>query len=58
MAVDLSSAGVYTDLQGLAALRNEANKKTDAALYEVARQFESLMLQMMLKSMREAGGGF
>jgi len=52
-------AQVYTDFNGLAALRNQARADKDAALDEVASQFEGLFLQMMLKSMRDAsfGGG-
>ncbi len=57
MANHASIAGVYTDFQGLAKLRNEAGKQSSEAKQEVARQFEALFLQMMLKSMREAGGG-
>ena len=50
---------VYTDFSGLAALRARAREDQGAALDQVARQFESLFLQMMLKSMRDAsfGGG-
>jgi flagellar protein FlgJ len=48
---------VYTDFEGLAALRAKAQQDQDAALDEVARQFESLFLQMMLKSMRSASLG-
>jgi flagellar protein FlgJ len=52
-------AQVYTDFSGLAALKARAREDQDAALDQVARQFESLFLQMMLKSMRDAsfGGG-
>jgi len=52
-------AQVYTDFSGLAALRAKAREDEDAALDQVSRQFESLFLQMMLKSMRDAsmGGG-
>ena len=57
MALDMSQ--VYTDFSGLAALRARARQDQEAALDQVARQFESLFLQMMLKSMRDAsmGGG-
>ena len=50
---------VYTDFSGLAALRARAREDQAAALDQVTRQFESLFLQMMLKSMRDAsfGGG-
>ncbi len=50
-------AQVYTDFSGLAALRARAREDQDAALDQVSRQFESLFLQMMLKSMRDAGFG-
>ena len=50
-------ADVYTDFQGLAKLRAEARRDTPEALREVARQFEALFLQQMLKSMREASVG-
>lgn len=57
MAPDM--AQVYTDFSGLAALRARAREDKEAALDQVSRQFESLFVQMMLKSMREAsfGGG-
>jgi peptidoglycan hydrolase FlgJ len=49
-----SSAGSnYTDLNGLAALKNAPN--SPAAIHAVAQQVEALFLQMMLKSMRDAG---
>ena len=52
-------AQVYTDFSGLASLRARAREDRDEALDQVSRQFESLFLQMMLKSMRDAsfGGG-
>ena len=57
--MNIDSSQVYTDFSGLAALRARAREDKDAALDEVSRQFESLFLQMMLKSMRDAslGGG-
>ncbi len=56
---NISDAGLYTDFSGLQKLRSKvsANEKTEesqAATKEVAKQFESLFLQMMLKSMRDA----
>lgn len=49
----------WTDIQGMADLRRAATRDSKAALPAVARQFESLFTQMLLKSMREAsfGGG-
>ena len=57
--MELDMAQVYTDFSGLAALKAKAREDQDAALDQVSRQFESLFLQMMLKSMRDAsfGGG-
>lgn len=55
--MDIDMAQVYTDFSGLAALRAKAREDQDAALDQVSRQFESLFLQMMLKSMREASFG-
>lgn len=48
-------APVYNDLQGLEQLKSEAAKDPSAALRKVAQQFEALFIQMMLKSMRDAG---
>lgn len=45
---------VYTDLHALGALKTEAKEQTPAAIREVARQFESLFMGIMLKGMREA----
>lgn len=45
---------VYNDFQGLSALRSRAQHNPEAELEQVASQFESLFVQMMLKSMRDA----
>lgn len=50
----IGTAPVYTDFQGLSALRTEARNTPTEAVEEVASQFESLFVQMMLKSMRDA----
>lgn len=49
----------WTDLSGFQQLRTQAQGDGQAALPKVARQFEAIFTQMMLKSMREAspGGG-
>ena len=47
----------YTDFGRLADLRRQAQADPEKALSAVARQFESLFIKMMLKSMREAGFG-
>ncbi|KMQ74192.1 flagellar assembly peptidoglycan hydrolase FlgJ [Marinobacter subterrani] len=54
----LQQSRVYTDLNGLNALKVQARTDKKAALEEVARQFESLFLSEMLKSMRKAGDVF
>ena len=50
----IANAGIYTDFSGLARLKNEASEGSDKANREVAQQFESVFLQIMLKSMRDA----
>lgn len=50
-----ASGSNYVDFNELTALRREAGKDPSQALEKVARQFEALFMQMMLKSMREAG---
>jgi flagellar protein FlgJ len=53
--VDTSAAATYTDLNGLAALKTDPT--SPQAISAVAQQVEALFLQMMLKSMRDAGMG-
>jgi flagellar protein FlgJ len=48
------NADVYTDFNGLAKLKGQARKESPEALKEVAKQFESIFLNNVLKSMREA----
>ncbi len=50
----VQNADVYTDFNGLAKLKGEARKESPAALKEVAKQFESIFLNNVLKSMRQA----
>lgn len=52
--MNLGAAPSYTDFQALTTLRSEARNAPTEALDEVASQFESLFVQMMLKSMRDA----
>ncbi|MBE0470659.1 MAG: flagellar assembly peptidoglycan hydrolase FlgJ [Methyloprofundus sp.] len=54
MLSNVNSADVYTDFNGLAKLRAEAKQQTPEAIKEVAKQFESVFLGMVLKSMRAA----
>jgi flagellar protein FlgJ len=48
------SADVYTDFNGLAKLKGQAKKDSPEALKEVAKQFESIFINNVLKSMRAA----
>jgi flagellar protein FlgJ len=50
--VDTTAAATYTDINGLAALKNDPT--SPQAISGVAAQVEALFLQMMLKSMRDA----
>lgn len=49
-----SAAAGYYDFSALASLRADARRDARGNLDEVARQFEALFVQMMLKSMRDA----
>lgn len=53
-AKGMMSVGTYTDFKGLNALHHQVNSDPAAAKKEVAEQFESLLVQMLMKSMREA----
>ena len=57
MTADISTADVYTDFKGLAELKMVARQNAPEALQQVAKQFESLFMQMVLKSMRDANLG-
>ena len=48
------TGAVYNDFSQLANLRADAANNPSASLEEVAKQFESIFLQQMLKSMRDA----
>ncbi|MDP3877118.1 MAG: flagellar assembly peptidoglycan hydrolase FlgJ [Methylobacter sp.] len=48
------NADVYNDFNGLAKLKNEARKESPEALKETAKQFESIFINNVLKSMRAA----
>ena len=47
----------HNDFQGLAKLRAKAQEDQMSAAREVGQQFEAFFIQMMLKSMRDAGEG-
>ena len=51
-AASSTAANTYSDLRGLAALKQDS--KSPEALRAVAQQVDALFLQMMLKSMRDA----
>jgi len=53
-AADTQKLGTYTDMSAFAGLRSAAQKDQGSALPAVAKQFESIFTQMMLKSMRDA----
>lgn len=53
-----NDARVYTDLQNLEQLRGALKTNPEAVKHEVAQQFESLFLQMVLRSMRDANKAF
>lgn len=57
--MNTDTAKFYSDFSGLTALKAQARNDQGQAVEEVAQQFESLFIQMMLKSMRDAsfGGG-
>lgn len=52
-----SDTTVYTDANGLSDLKKQAREDQDKALPEVARQFESIFIGMVMKSMRQASFG-
>ncbi|PAU80358.1 flagellar assembly peptidoglycan hydrolase FlgJ [Halovibrio salipaludis] len=53
-----SDAHVYTDMSAMSDLKRLADTDRDKALEKVAKQFESLFLQQMMKSMRSANEVF
>lgn len=57
MNAPIASTDVYTDFQGLTRLKAEVKQQSPEALRKVAEQFESIFLNMMLKSMRDANLG-
>ncbi|MBO1272390.1 MULTISPECIES: flagellar assembly peptidoglycan hydrolase FlgJ [Shewanella] len=54
----LSNSSQFLDIAGLDNLRAKAQKDQKSALKEVAQQFESIFVQMLMKSMREANEAF
>lgn len=62
MSIDSPSApkhsALYSDLNSLQSLKTQARNNDPEALREVARQFEQIFLNQMLKSMRDANESF
>lgn len=56
--LNMSDANLYTDFSSLQRLKSQVHSQqassSDDSVKKVAKQFESLFLQMMLKSMRDA----
>jgi flagellar protein FlgJ len=53
-----NDARIYTDVQGLGQLRGKLKNNPTAVKKEVAKQFESMLMQMVMKSMRDANKAF
>lgn len=58
MVSRVENPNVYTDLSGLNAISQLGRENTPAALRQVAQQFESLFLNIMLKAMRNSTKSF
>ena len=52
MNMNTSSPMVYNDLASLTRLKGQSKEDPKAALHEVAKQFESVFVSMMMKAMR------
>jgi Rod binding domain-containing protein len=50
----IGSTRSYLDFEGLGQLKGQARQDAKAATRETAQQFESMFIQMMMKSMRES----
>ncbi len=55
---DFQSARLYYDIGGLSEIKNAAKENREGALKEVSRQFEAILLRIVLKSMRDANKEF
>ena len=53
----MNPAGIYNDFSALTELKARAGRDAGGSLEQVARQFESLFIHQMLKSMRDASLG-
>lgn len=52
--MDAGLANDYNDFSGLNSLKHKAQTQPDEAAHEVAQQFESIFVGMMMKAMRDA----
>jgi len=57
-SINVNNAQIYTDLNGVQQLKAQGKSDKTAALKNIAHQFESMMVQMMMKSMRDANAVF
>lgn len=57
MTADIRTTALVADPQGIGALKAGAHQQSPEALREAARQFESLLARMMIRSMRDASLG-
>jgi flagellar protein FlgJ len=55
---DVATAKVYTDFNQLQELKLETKHNDKGSLKQVAQQFESVFMGMVLKSMRQANEAF
>jgi len=53
-AISTPAPSSYLDFDGLGQLKGQARQDGKSAIRETAQQFEALLLQMMMKSMRES----
>jgi flagellar protein FlgJ len=58
MVATVDYNNVYTDISSLNAIKATGRKDTAAGMEKVAKQFESLFINMMLKTMRESNKVF
>lgn len=52
--LNVDEARIYTDFNGLSKLKQGAREQSPEAIKQVAKQFESVFLTMVMKSMRQA----
>jgi flagellar protein FlgJ len=53
-----NDARIYTDVQSLENLRYQSGKNSDSVKKEVSKQFESMLMQIVISSMRDANKAF